>query len=390
MKPLEGLNILDMTDGIPYIGSMFSDYGANLIKVELPNEGDSIRKRGSSKGEDGPYTGFYLRGKKSFAVDYTTTEGRDIIYKIIKRVDMVVFNKLEDKLSEMGYDYKSIKEINTKIIYGNLTPFGEVGPWKDIPDYDLLVMAKSALLEKTGMPEKPTKFGFPLGYIYASWHLTAGMMAAYLESLNTGEGKKVTCDSWQTVMSLDDTFAQCFQGLNVLPKRIGNGFPTTNPTDTFKCKDGWFSLSIGSDTQWLNFVREAGKEADWGEGTVYAHDPDRSMKHYFGDLDKQLVEFFKTITLDEADDICRRAFVPGGPCNTVEELVKDDQVRTRNMLIDVYGQKQVGVPAKFSSDDKDGVISNKAPSIGENTEEILGGLDLSDEDIKNLKSKEIV
>lgn len=86
---------------------------------------------------------------------------------------------------------------------------------------------------------------------------------------------------------------------------LGNGFPTTNPTDTFHCKDGWFALSIGSDKQWLDFAREAGRD-DWGEGSVYAHDPDRSMKHYFGELDQQLKDYFATISIDEADQICRR------------------------------------------------------------------------------------
>ena len=73
------------------------------------------------------------------------------------------------------------------------------------------------------------------------------MMAAYLKAEESGEGSKVSVSSWHTMMELDDTFAECMQGLNVLPRRLGNGFPTTNPTDTFHCKDGWFALSIGSD-----------------------------------------------------------------------------------------------------------------------------------------------
>ena len=93
-----------------------------------------------------------------------------------------------------------------------------------------------------GFPERPTKFGFPLAYIYASWHLTAGMMAAYLKAEESGEGSKVSVSSWHTMMELDDTFAECMQGLNVLPRRLGNGFPTTNPTDTFHCKDSGLTL----------------------------------------------------------------------------------------------------------------------------------------------------
>lgn len=241
--------------------------------------------------------------------------------------------------------------------------------WKDCPDYDLIVMAKCGLLEKTGFPERPTKFGFPLAYIYASWHLTAGMMAAYLKAEESGEGSKVSVSSWHTMMELDDTFAECMQGLNVLPRRLGNGFPTTNPTDTFHCKDGWFALSIGSDKQWLDFAREAGRD-DWGEGSVYAHDPDRSMKHYFGELDQQLKDYFATISIDEADQICRRAMVPGGPCNTVEELMKDEQVADRGMMITVGGETQIGIPAKFSgADDLDNIEPGHV--LGADTQAVL-------------------
>ncbi len=370
MKPLESLTVLDLTEGNPYIGSMFADYGATVLKVEKPQEGDDIRRRGSKNvGVEGPYVHYYMRGKKSIAIDYTTEDGQDIIKRLAEKCDMIATNNKEEYMAGLGLGYENLKSINPKIVYGILTPFGNEGPWADCPDYDLIVMAKSGLLEKTGFPEKPTKFGFPLAYIYASWHLTAGMMAAYLKAQESGEGTKVSVSSWHTMMQLDDTFAECMQGLNVLPKRLGNGFPTTNPTDTFKCKDGWFALSIGSDKQWLDFAREAGRD-DWGEGSVYAHDPERSMKHYFGELDQQLIEYFATISIDEADQICRRAMVPGGPCNTVEELMKDEQVADRGMMITVGGETQIGVPAKFSGAiDMDNIESGH--ELGADTDAVL-------------------
>ena len=369
MKPLEAVSVLDLTEGNPYIGSVFADYGATVLKVEKPQGGDDIRRRGGTPEEEGPYAQYYLRGKKSIAIDYTTADGQEIVRKLAAKCDMVAVNKQEDYMERLGLGYENLKAVNPKFIYGVLTPFGKEGPWKDCPDYDLIVMAKCGLLEKTGFPERPTKFGFPLAYIYASWHLTAGMMAAYLKAEESGEGSKVSVSSWHTMMELDDTFAECMQGLNVLPRRLGNGFPTTNPTDTFHCKDGWFALSIGSDKQWLDFAREAGRD-DWGEGSVYAHDPDRSMKHYFGELVQQLKDYFATISIDEADQICRRAMVPGGPCNTVEELMKDEQVADRGMMITVGGETQIGIPAKFSgADDLDNIEPGHV--LGADTQAVL-------------------
>lgn len=395
MKPLLSLRVLDLTDGNPYIGSMFADYGAEVLKIEVPGVGDSIRHRGaSSDKEEGIYQAYYNRGKKSMTLDITKPAGQNIIKRLIPQFDMFVVNTAEEKISAFGLGYEELKTLNPKLVYGVLTPFGEEGPWKDMPDYDLLVMARTGLLEKTGFPERPTKFGFPLGYFYSSWHLTAGMMAAYLKMQETGEGQKVSTSTWHTMMSLDDTFAECMLGLNVLPKRIGNGFPTTNPTDTFKCKNGWFSLSIGSDQQWIAFAEAAGQKT-WAEDPRYAHDPARSMENYFGDLDQQLRDYFETITIEEADRICREAMAPGGPCNTVKELVGDEQVAVRQMLLHLEDPKlgdtlQIGKPAKFLRDDENDNELVAAPALGADTESVLEGLQMSQTEVEALKAEGVI
>lgn len=391
MKPLMGLKVLDLTDGNPYIGSMFADYGAEVVKIEAPGRGDSIRRRGSRDGQkQGVYQAYYNRAKKSMTVDLTKPQGQALIKRMVPQFDLLCANVAEVKLGALGLDYEALKALNPKLVYGVLTPFGEEGPWKDIPDYDLLVMARSGLLDKTGFPEKPTRIGFPLGYYYGSWHLTAGMLAAYLKAQSTGEGMKVSVSCWQAVASVDDTFAPCMTGMNELPKRIGNGFPTTNPTDTFRCKNGWFALSIGSDQQWWAFSEAAGRK-NWVEDPRYSHDPVRSMQHYFGDLDQQLRDYFATITIEEADAVCKKAMVPGGPCNTVCELVSDEQVKVREMLLKIKDPKlgellQIGKPAKFLRDtDHDNDIA-PAPALGEHTEPILRDwLHLTEAEIDGLR-----
>lgn len=395
MNPLKSLRILDLTDGNPYTGSIFADYGAEVLKIEKPIYGDSIRKRGESEGKgNGLYQSFYNRNKRSMSLDIETEMGQDVLKKLVTKFDMLITNKSEFYMRKLNLSYDELKQMNKQLIYGILTPYGETGPWKDMPDYDLLINSRTGLQEKTGMPDKPVKFGFPLAYIYSSWHLSAGMMAAYLKIPDTNEGAKVSVSIWHTVVSLDDTFAELLYGLNSLPYRIGNGFPTTNPTDTFKCKNGWFALSIGSDLQWCSFARAA-KRNDWATDPKYAHDPARSMEHYFGDLDQQLKEFFAAVTIEEADRICREAMVPGGPCNTVQELVNDEQVRTREMIIHVkdpiYGDTlQIGKAAKFSKSDDTDCEIKPAPLLGEHTDMYLKQLDLEDSKIEQLKVNSVV
>lgn len=395
MKPLLSLKVLDLTDGNPYIGSMFADYGAEVLKIEAPGVGDSIRRRGAAPGEsESMYQAYYNRNKKSMTLDITKPAGAEVLKRLVPQFDMIAMNCAEEKMAALGLGYADLKAVNPKLVYGVLTPFGEEGPWKDMPDYDLIAMARSGLLEKTGFPEKPTRFGFPLGYYYASWHLTAGMLAAYLKVMETGEGQKVSTSTWHTMVSLDDTFAECMLAMNTLPKRLGNGFPTTNPTDTFKCKNGWFSLSIGSDVQWISFAECAGRK-DWAEDPRYAHDPARSMENYFGDLDGQLRDYFATITIEEADQICRNAMVPGGPCNTVNELVNDEQVAVREMILHVndpkYGDTmQLGMPIKFSRDNEHDNDITPAPALGADTADVLAALDMAQDEVDKLKADSVI
>lgn len=395
MKPLNSLKVLDLTSGNPYTSSMFADYGAEVLKIESPDGGDAIRRRGAAAGEaEGMYQAFYNRGKKSMTLDITKSAGQEIVKRLVPQFDMLVVNKSEEQMKTLGLGYEELKGLNPKIIYGVLTPYGETGPWKDMPDYDLLINSRSGLQEKTGFPEKPTKFGFPLGYIYSSWHLSAGMLAAYLKAMETGEGMKVSVSVWHTLMSLDDTFIEGLLGMNALPQRIGNGFPTTNPTDTFKCKNGWFSLSIGSDAQWISFARCAGRD-DWAEDPRYAHDPARSMENYFGDLDQQLRDYFETITIEEADMICREAMVPGGPCNTFKELVHDEQVADREMILHIqdttWGDTlQIGKAAKFSRDNENDNEISSAPVLGADTSAYLEAIGMSETEMVKLKADGVI
>ncbi|MDO5146618.1 MAG: CoA transferase [Eubacteriales bacterium] len=389
MKPLNSLKVLDLTDGNPYASSMFADYGAEVLKIENPDGGDAIRRRGAANGqEEGLYQAFYNRGKKSMTLDITKEAGQEILRRLVKNFDMLVVNRREKEMVSYGLGYEDLKALNPKLVYGVLTPYGEKGPWKDMPDYDLLINSRCGLQEKTGMPDKPTRFGFPIAYIYSGWHLSAGMMAAYLKSLDTGEGMKVSVSIWHTMMSLDDTYAQALLGMNELPRRIGNGFPTTNPTDTFRCKDGWFALSIGSDSQWISFARCAGRD-DWAEDPRYAHDPARSMENYFGDLDQQLRDYFEKITIAEADMICRKAMVPGGPCNTWKELVKDEQVADRKMIIKVGDTVQIGRAAKVVGE-KGGEEIAPAPALGADTVSYLKEIGIADREAEQLRQAGVI
>ena len=377
MNPIAGMRVLDLTDGNGYPTVILADYGAEVVKVEKPGVGDSNRRLGPQKDGEGIFQTYYNRGKKSITLDITTAEGQQLLRELVKHFDVLVENFPPETMESYGLGYEELEKIQPKLIYGSLTGWGKKGPLKDYPAIDLLVQAKTGFMSFTGLPEKPTRIGFPISVFYAANYLAAGIVAAYDYADQTGIGQKVEVNLWECLMSVHDDKLVTHFIANEPIQRIGNSFPTVNPQDTFRCKDGWFALSVGTDKHWADLCREMGWD-DLGAVERYKHDPDRSMKYYWGDLELEMKKHYAEATLEEADMACRRAMVPGGPVNTIKELLTDEQVAVHNMLIEV-DDKRFGKTMQIGRNKKFGDVSEEPPiqgscALGEHNDEIFAGL----------------
>lgn len=394
MKPLVNLKVLDFTVGSAYPSLMLSDYGAVVIKVEKPGEGDTTRKMGPQINGEGIYQAYLNRGKKSITLDIYTAEGQELVRKLVKEVDAVIENFPTGTMESLGLGYEDMEKINPRIVYGSLTGWGTKGEWKDYPAVDLLVQAKTGFLDFTGFPEKPSVIGYPISEFYAANYLAAGVNAAYNYACETGIGQKVEVNMWESLISAHEDKLLSHFITNERIRRIGNSYPTVNPSDVYRCKDGFFALSVGVDKHWQRFCEEIGWD-DLYAVERWKVDPERS-ENYFGDLEVVLRERFLTVTMDEADMACRRGGVPGGPVNSVEDLFKSEQVKAREMILEVEDERfgktlQLGKNKKFHDDNEHDNEIEGSPVLGSyNTEVYEGMLHLSQDEIAGLKSKGVI
>lgn len=394
MKPLTSMKVLDLTVGNGYPTLMLADYGATVVKVEAPNGGDTTRYMGPKKDGEGVYQAYLNRGKKSITLDITTADGQDLIRKLAKEMDVVIENFKDGTMETYGLGYEELEKINPKLIYGVLTGWGSKGEWKDYPAIDLLIQAKTGFLDFTGFPEKPSVIGFPLSEHYSANYLAAGVVAAYNYACETGIGQKVEVNMWESLLSAHEDKLLSHFIVNDKIRRLGNSYPTVNPSDIYKCKDGYFALSVGVDKHWKRLCEEMGWD-DLYAVERWKVDPERS-ENYFGDLENVLKERYLTVTMEEADMACRRAGVPGGPVNSIEDLYKSEQVGVREMLIDVEDERfgktrQLGKNKKFHDENEHDNELVGSPVLGADNKAVYSDLlHLSDNEMDSLKAKAVI
>jgi crotonobetainyl-CoA:carnitine CoA-transferase CaiB-like acyl-CoA transferase len=272
MKPcLDGQRVLDLSRILagPWTTQLLADLGADVIKIERPGEGDDTRGWGppfvSGEDETDLFSAYYLaanRGKKSVSVDFSVREGRDIVCALTKSCDVVVENFKVGGLKRLGLDYEALSAINPGVIYCSISGFGQTGPYKDKPGYDLLVQAMGGLMSITGATDgEPMKVGVAVADIFTGLYATVAILAALNERPTIGEGQHIDLSLLDAQIA---TLAN--QGMNFLasgkaPQRHGNTHPNIVPYQAFATSDGHIVVAVGNDAQFARFAAILGVPA---------------------------------------------------------------------------------------------------------------------------------
>lgn len=371
MQPLKGIRILDLTTINPFTDTEFSDYGAEVIKVERPGSGDTIRDYPPFIDGISAYHCYTDRGKKSITLNLKEDAGKEILKKLVKDADVLVENFKNGTMEKMGLGYDVLSEINPALVYGKLSSYGSVGPQKDYIAYDIAVQAQSGIMDATGDPEgEPSRVG-----CYVSDHLsctylgTAIVMALY-HAKKTGHGQRVEVSMLDSVVSvMGEKVAALNCGGNA--SRTGHLHDSYAPYDILPCENGWVALAVTEDAQWAAFCKEFGRE-EWAQ--TYAGNEQRRAA-YLETLRPQLVELLSQVTREDFDSRCASAGVPAGPVNTMEEAIENEHLKVRNMMPTVKDQRvgdvlTVGKVIRYNGESGDAFTT--APLLGQNNEEILG------------------
>jgi crotonobetainyl-CoA:carnitine CoA-transferase CaiB-like acyl-CoA transferase len=395
MKALDGIRVLDLTRALagPFCTLMLGDYGADVIKIEMPGSGDDTRHWGPPFiGQESAYFLSINRNKRSLTLNFKEPQAVEAFLKLVERSDVVVENFTPGVMARLGLDYERVKSANPRIIYCSISGFGQSGPYKSRPAYDQIMQGISGLMSITGEPEgEPEKIGIAVTDIGAGMWAAFAVLAALRHREQSGEGQYIDVAMLDAQVAWLTYQAGYFFANNQPPQRLGKAHPTLVPYQAFMGQDGkYFNVAVGSERLWERFCQGIHRE-DLKDHPDYATNGDRVRNR--SSIVPRLQEHFLTRPSTEWVEDLQAVSVPAGPINDLADVFSDPQVRHRDMFLEIphptLGSiKQTGLPLKFSQ--TPGGLDRHPPLLGEHNQEILEGLGYSEADIEQLAEQSVI
>ncbi|MBI2908615.1 MAG: CoA transferase [Chloroflexi bacterium] len=381
--PLEGVVVLDITRALagPFTSMLLGDLGAEVIKVEPPASAGldyTSRTPGvdnqSFKGEDLQFLSVH-RNKKSITVNLRSEKGKEIVYDLAVKVDVVLDNFRAGVMKRLKLDFETLSKINPRIVCCSVTGFGQTGPYRDRPSFDSITQALSGVMGVTGEPGRPPcKVGISIGDLAGPVYGLAGVCAALYHAEKTGRGQQVDISLLDCLTSLAAHRAALYLVAGEVQGPVG-GRDSRNPLHgAFPARDGYFVVAAHRQAFWENMCRAIGREDLLAE-SKYETSPLRvqNAPEIWGILDA----IFRTQPVEHWIQLLIAHDVPCAPVYSIDQMVKDPQLLSRGMIATLEhpegGQIRVlGNPLKMSSIQKQRYTY--PPSFGQHTEEVLSKL----------------
>jgi formyl-CoA transferase/CoA:oxalate CoA-transferase len=391
--PLEGIRVLDFTRVMsgPFATMLLGDLGADVIKIEPPG-GDDTRGWGPPWiGGDSAYFMSANRNKRSIIIDLKKPESREIVKKLVEGSDVVVENFRPGVAEQLGISYDHLSKINPRIVYCSISGFGQSGAYRDKPGYDLVALAMSGLMSITGEPNRPAvKFGVPIADLTTALLAALSIVSALYWREKTGRGQYIDMSLLDVQVLLLSHQAFNYFATGEEPRRMGSAHPNIVPYQAFEASDGYIIVTVGSEKLWEQFCKVI-ERPDLIENPKFRTNADRvtNREELIGELERIFKSKPTLFWIEELE----KAGVPAAPILTVGQVLNDEHVRYRGMVLEIEHpeagvMKMLGTPLKMS--ETPGMVRSPPPTKGQHTFEILRELGFNDEEIIELKSKHVV
>lgn len=395
-KALEQVKVLDFTRAFagPLCTELLSQLGAEVIKIEIPDNGDSVRQtRPWTKGGESYICVILNRGKKSISLNLSSPKGRQIALDLAKQVDVVVENFSPGTMEKLGLGYEDIKKVNPGIVYASLSGFGHTGPRHAEPALDSITQAASGLMCVTGFPDRPPlKVGIAISDFLAGNFTAMSILAALRYKDRTGEGQAIDISMQDCTWSLTAIeFSPDYFLTGKLPERTGNAITTAVPCNNYRTKDGYVRISAGFFGQWQTIATAMGKE-ELGRLEQYSSVAGRWQ--HLEEIDAIVEKWTETLTTDQVLDICRRNDLPCTRIPTFDQVANDPQLLSRDMVVEVEQviSGKLKVPGTvFKMSKTPGDATSPAPFLGQHNYEVYSSmLGYNEEQIRKLDDECVI
>ena len=373
-SPLEGIRVIELARILagPWAGQTLADLGADVIKVEAP-EGDDTRRWGPPFIEtEGEKTAAYFhatnRGKRSITCDFRTSEGQEVVRRLVADADVVIENFKVGGLAKYGLDWENLRKVNPRLIYCSITGFGQDGPYAHRAGYDFIIQGMSGMMSVTGPADgQPQKVGVAVTDIFTGVYASTAILAALVQRGRTGEGQQIDMALLDVAVSVMANQAMNYLVSGKVPGLMGNAHPNLAPYAVFDCKDGWLILATGNDGQYQRLCRILGLD-DMIADAAYLTNSNRVTNRVA--MTDRITAVTRGWSKADLLAACEREGVPAGPINDMAEVFSDPQVMARGMQIAPEGLAGVRSPMRFSAATLN--LDRPAPRLGQHQTDVLG------------------
>ena len=373
--PLKDLLVVDLTRVLvgPYCTMILSDLGARVIKIEAPETGDDSRKFGPFIKDYSAYFMSLNRGKESIALNLKNEDDKKIFEKILSKADILVENFKPGTLEKWGFGWKQVSKKYPKLIYASASGFGQTGPLKELPAYDMVVQGMGGLMSVTGQPNsEPTRVGTSIGDITAGLFTAIGINAALYDRVKTGKGMYIDVSMLDCQIAILENAIARYLSKNEIPKPMGSRHPSIAPFEAFKTNDSYIIIAAGNDKLFENLcialeLDNLIKDERFKSNLSRSENMDNLKKI----LEDKLVKDTTSNWVKKLEKLK----IPCGPIFNIKEAVENPQVQARNMIVKAYHKvigdfKLAGNPIKMSAY-KDESTRGNIPDLDEHREKIL-------------------
>src|ERR1700719_3470794 len=322
--PLHGLRVLDLTEHMagPFCTMILADMGAEVVKLERPGKGDSVRAWGDGS-ERNAYFRYINRNKKGVTLDYKQPEGKALFLKLATGIDVLVENYRPTVMPRAGLGWEDLRRVNPRLIYAQLSGLGSDGPYREKGGFDLIAQGMGGIMHVTGEPDgPPTSVGLPICDLGTGMWGAQGVLAALCERHRTGQGQKVECSLLETAVAFSSWTSAGWLVDHEEPVRMGSRHRQNAPYQRFETKDGYMMIGASAQSIWERCARALG-HPEWLTDPRFAKSTERRKNRFL--LEKEITAVLASAPTAHWTQVLDDAGVPCGPVYNYEQLFSDPQ-----------------------------------------------------------------